>query len=56
MRQDTIASTAATRWRAPKPLPARAHTCFLESLIMKAIWKNTVIAQSDDIVMVEGNH
>ena len=23
---------------------------------MKAIWKNTVIAQSDDIVMVEGNH
>ena len=44
------------RWRAPKPLPARAHTCYLESLIMKAIWKNTVIAQSDDIVMVEGNH
>ncbi len=23
---------------------------------MKAIWKDTVIAQSDDIVMVEGNH
>ncbi len=23
---------------------------------MKAIWKTTVIAQSDDIVMVEGNH
>ena len=28
----------------------------LESSTMKAIWKNTVIAQSDDIVMVEGNH
>jgi len=23
---------------------------------MKAIWNNTVIAESDDIVMVEGNH
>ena len=23
---------------------------------MKAIWKNTVIAESDDTVMVEGNH
>lgn len=23
---------------------------------MKAIWKNTVIAQSDDTVVVEGNH
>ena len=23
---------------------------------MKAIWNNTVIAQSDDTVMVEGNH
>ena len=23
---------------------------------MKAIWKDTVIAQSDDTVMVEGNH
>ena len=23
---------------------------------MKAIWKDTVIAQSDDIVTVEGNH
>jgi uncharacterized protein (DUF427 family) len=23
---------------------------------MKAIWKNTVIADSDDTVMVEGNH
>ncbi len=23
---------------------------------MKAIWKNTVIAQSDDTVLVEGNH
>ncbi len=28
----------------------------LERHTMKAIWKNTVIAQSDDIVMVEGNH
>ena len=23
---------------------------------MKAVWKNTVIAESDDTVMVEGNH
>ena len=23
---------------------------------MKAIWKNTVVAQSDDTVVVEGNH
>ena len=23
---------------------------------MKAVWKNTVIADSDDTVMVEGNH
>lgn len=23
---------------------------------MKAIWKNTVLAQSDDTVVVEGNH
>ena len=23
---------------------------------MKAIWNNTVIAESDDIVLVEGNH
>ncbi len=23
---------------------------------MKAVWNNTVIAESDDIVMVEGNH
>ena len=23
---------------------------------MKAVWNNTVIAQSDDIVLVEGNH
>jgi len=23
---------------------------------MKAIWKNTVIAESDDTVLVEGNH
>ena len=23
---------------------------------MKAIWKNTVIAESDDTVVVEGNH
>ena len=23
---------------------------------MKALWKDTVIAQSDDIVVVEGNH
>ena len=23
---------------------------------MKAVWNNTVIAQSDDTVMVEGNH
>jgi len=47
-----------SRWAVlgQKPLPASAHTHLLESSTMKAIWKNTVIAQSDDIVMVEGNH
>ena len=24
--------------------------------IMKAIWKNTIIAQSDDTIVIEGNH
>ncbi len=47
---------AAGRCLGQKPLPACAHTHLLESSTMKAIWKNTVIAQSDDIVMVEGNH
>ena len=31
-------------------------TSLPKSLWMKAVWKNTVIAESDDTVMVEGNH
>jgi len=27
-----------------------------EDLCMKAIWDNTIIAESDDIVMLENNH
>ncbi len=42
--------------RYQSPCRRAASMLILESSNMKAIWKNTVIAQSDDIVMVEGNH
>lgn len=32
------------------------HQLKLKRFEMKAIWKDTVIAQSDDTVLVEGNH
>jgi len=38
---------ACVAMASPSPLPETA---------MKAIWNGTVIAQSDDTVLVEGNH
>jgi uncharacterized protein (DUF427 family) len=32
------------------------HSTYTGELAMRAIWKDTVVAQSDDTVLVEGNH
>lgn len=39
----------------PLPVPA-ADPATHERSVMKAIWNGAVIAQSDDIVTIEGNH
>ena len=42
--------------RSDESLPIVPTTHQLGDNVMRAIWNNTVIAESDDTVVVEGNH
>jgi uncharacterized protein (DUF427 family) len=54
-QRSTAGSDCAKIDFRPPPCPA-ADPATHERSVMKAIWNGAVIAQSDDIVTIEGNH
>jgi hypothetical protein len=54
MYKEPALGSLAVTIRSPDPIWSRAFS--EEKMMVKAIWNNAVIADSNDTVMVEGNH
>lgn len=52
-RENPLAAEGKQRWRSSTK---KLQLIIVEEIIMKAIWNNAVLAQSEDTVVVEGNH